>query len=33
LFQTFGNTNDILAMEIRLALHDLGEITGEIIRQ
>ena len=25
-----GITNDILAMEIRSALHHLGEITGEI---
>jgi tRNA modification GTPase len=25
-----GITNDILAMEIRQALHHLGEITGEI---
>ena len=28
-----GITNDILAMEIRQALHHLGEITGEIIRR
>jgi len=32
-FDEDGLTNAILAMEINQALHHLGEITGEIIRQ